>query len=143
MNFDGTRTCRDGCASGGAMIPRKLHEVWLGPREFPVTWANAWRDLHPGWDYRVWYERDIRALPLVNVTAFDAYLARGQYAGAADVARVEILLRDGGVYTDVDSEPLRSLEGAPFLCAGFVAAYAPPRKNRNPPGRIGNGSLAA
>lgn len=123
------------------MIPRTLHFVWLGPKPAPAEWLRAWRALHLEWEFRVWNEADVRALPLVNRATFDAYMVKRHYPGAADVARVEILLRCGGVYTDIDSEPLRSLTGAPFLEAGFFAAYTLPVANR--PGRVGNGTLGA
>lgn len=123
------------------MIPRTLHFVWLGPRPLPTVWLRAWRAKHLDWEHRVWHEADIRALPLRNRRVFDAYMARPHYPGAADVARVEILLRCGGVYTDIDSEPLRSLDGAPFLEAGFFAGYTLPVPGR--PGRVGNGTMGA
>lgn len=123
------------------MIPRILHFVWLGPRPLPVEWLRAWRALHLDWEHRIWHEADIRALPLRNRRTFDAYLARPHYAGAADVARAEILLACGGVYTDIDSTPLRSLSGAPFMAAGFFAGYTLPVPGR--PGRVGNGTLGA
>jgi mannosyltransferase OCH1-like enzyme len=123
------------------MIPRTLHFIWLGPRKLPVEWLRAWRAKHLDWEHRVWNEADIRALPLRNRRVFDAYLARPHYPGAADVARVEILLACGGVYTDIDSEPLRSLEGAPFMDAGFFVARTLPVKGH--PGRVGNGTMGA
>lgn len=108
----------------------------------PSAWAARWHALNPDWEQRIWDEAEIRPLlSRANARVFDAYLARGHFPGAADVARVEILLSAGGVYTDIDSEPLRPFAGAPFLAAGFFAAYTLPVAGR--PGRIGNGTMGA
>jgi mannosyltransferase OCH1-like enzyme len=123
------------------MIRPLIHHVWLGPRALPAEWVARWQAGNPDWEQRVWREPEIRALlNPANARVFDAYLARCDYPGAADVARVEILHAVGGVYTDIDSEPLRPFAGAPWLAAGFVAAYTLPLRGH--PGRVGNGTLA-
>lgn len=122
------------------MIERKLHFIWLGPRPVPEEWLVPWRALHPGWDVRLWREADLAALPMVNRAHFDALLAAGCWHGAADVARYEILLAEGGVYVDIDSRPLRTFEGAPFMDASFFAGYEP---TPSIPGRIANGTIGA
>lgn len=97
-------------------IPRRLHQIWLGPRPVPVQWANRWRKSHRGWAYRLWREPDIEPiLPDELRPAWEHYLAKGSWHGAADVARVAILQREGGVYVDIDSEPVRSFDKAPFM----------------------------
>lgn len=53
--------------------------------------------------------------------AWSHYLDAARWHGAADVARVAILLRDGGVYVDIDSEPVRALDEAPFMRGSFFA----------------------
>src|SRR5678816_3533579 len=97
------------------MVPRSLHQIWLGPRPVPVNWTEQWHIKHPRWKYRLWREADIARLGLRNQAAYDLYMEAGTWYGAADVARVEILHRFGGVYLDADSEPTRSWEGAPFM----------------------------
>ena len=106
-----------------------------------MDWVRGWRALHGSWEIRLWCEDDLRALPLRNRRLLEHYLARGIWYGAADVARVEVLLACGGVYTDIDSEPLRSLDDAPFMEAGFFAAYTLPLAGH--PGRVGNGTMGA
>lgn len=88
-------------------IPRKIHRVWLGgpmPAEFEA-YEDAWRALHPGWEVRTWREDDLGWL--ANAEAFaDAPLLSSK----ANVARYEIVLREGGLYVDCDIEPLRALD---------------------------------
>ena len=123
------------------MIPHTLHFVWVGPKPVPAEWIRAWRALHLDWEIRIWHEADLWALPLLNREVFRHYMRRSNYPGAADVARVEVLLRCGGVYSDIDSEPVRTLSDAPFMEAGFFAAYTLPLKGHE--GRVGNGTLGA
>lgn len=88
-------------------IPKVFHRIWLGsavPDEVE-QFGRAWLDLHPGWTLHTWREWDMPALR--NQFWFD----RGSsYASQADIARLELLYRFGGVYVDTDQEPLRSIE---------------------------------
>jgi hypothetical protein len=122
------------------MIPRKLHFVWLGPKPVPEEWLAAWREYHPDWVVRLWREADLAALEMVNRKHFDALLADKCWHGAADIARYEILLNEGGVYVDIDSKPLRTFDGAPFMDATFFAGYEP---TPSMPGRVANGTIGA
>jgi mannosyltransferase OCH1-like enzyme len=75
--------------------------------------------------YRLWRDTEISELRLQNVTLFERCCDEGLSDAAADVARVEILLREGGVYVDADSICHRSLDEAGFMDAGFFAAVEP------------------
>lgn len=123
------------------MIPRRLHHIWLGPRAMPEQWVAAWGAMHPGWEHRVWREADLDELEMANRRAYDAFLEDEVWHGAADIARVAILRSEGGVYVDIDSRPLRSFEGAPFMAASFFAAYEP--TNARLAGRIANGTIGS
>jgi inositol phosphorylceramide mannosyltransferase catalytic subunit len=118
------------------MIPRVLHQIWMGPKPLPQEWVEAYKLANPSWEHRLWTERAIRKLPLTNLRHFNWYARRGRWNGAADIARVEILHRFGGVYVDVDSEPLLPFDDAPFMGAGFFAGIAEGK-------RIANGTIGS
>ena len=122
------------------MIPRVLHHIWVGPRPVPDHWIKAWRQMHPTWTLRLWREADLADLPMGNRGLFDDFMAAGCWHGASDIARVAILQAEGGVYVDVDSKPLVTFERAPFMAAGFFAAYEP---LNSIPGRIANGTIGS
>ena len=46
------------------MIPPILHQSWMTANvpEALATYAQKWRDLHPGWPYRLWTDQDLRDL---------------------------------------------------------------------------------
>jgi hypothetical protein len=101
------------------IIPRKIHFIWFGGAPMPPEYEafrDGWARVNAGWEVVTWDEASLP--PLVNHAAFDA---ASTWAGKADIARLEILLREGGVYADCDFEPLRPIE--PLLeGVGFFAA---------------------
>lgn len=105
------------------MIPTHIHQIWIGPKQRPDDWMQTWREKNPSFMFTLWDEQAIDAFDLKNRDTFDYYIKKGIYDGAADVARVEILHRLGGIYIDADSICLHTLEDAPFLAANFFAAY--------------------
>ena len=106
-------------------IPEVLHQVWIGPRPAPMSWIETWRDINPEFEHRLWKEKDVDDLGLAHVRLYRDFMEAGLYDGAADVARVEILHRLGGVYADADSVALRPLVEAPFMRAEFFAPREP------------------
>ena len=123
------------------MIAHVLHHIWVGPNSDPIDLIRAWREMHPGWELRLWREADIRAFGLRNGDAFEAYLELRLWHGAANVARVEIVERLGGVYVDMDTIPLRPFDGGTFMRHGLFAGYVQPRPEY--PGLIGNAYIGA
>lgn len=95
------------------MIPRVLHMVWLGPPmpQHLVDYGKRWRELHPGWTFKLWREDDLRWLANQDIFDRASELSPrnvGQFA--SNIARYEILLREGGVYADCDMEPRRAID---------------------------------
>jgi mannosyltransferase OCH1-like enzyme len=122
------------------MIPRLLHQIWLGPRPVPLVWTETWREANPDFAYRLWDEEALLELGLRNEEVYRRYLVAGLYDGAADVARIEILHRLGGVYADADSVALNPLRDAPFMDTGFFAPFEPNAEN---PGLVTNAFMGA
>ncbi len=99
------------------MIPRILHQSWMTASvpEPLAAYARKWRELHPGWTYRLWTDDDLRELVHREFPAlrelFDSY---PKPIMRVDLARCLMLKTHGGVYADLDAEPLRNLDA---LCA--------------------------
>ena len=108
----------------GRRIPKRLHQVWLGPAEMPeehARFAAGWREHHPGWEYRLWNEHDLDNLGITR-----EHVERGKSASeVSNMMRYRILERHGGVYVDTDFECLRPL--GPILrgVEGFAAYTLP------------------
>lgn len=101
------------------MIPRTIHQVWLGVEvpDHALASGNSWREHNPDWTYHLWRDQDVYAdsdWPLRDV--FDRAPdivppdAVGQFR--ADLLRYEVLRREGGFYADCDTYALRPLDEA-------------------------------
>ena len=97
-------------------IPRIIHQSWKTssvPEEFR-GFQERWRALHPGYEYRLWTDADNAAFvrdEFPSLLGLYRSFAREIYR--ADLVRCLYLARHGGIYADLDIEPLRPLD--PFL----------------------------
>lgn len=89
-------------------IPRIFHRVWLGGKPMPepfFRWGETWRGRHPNWIMKLWTENSVAGLSNADLLPRCSSLAQ-----RADIARYEILMREGGVYIDTDMECLGNIE---------------------------------
>ena len=87
------------------MIENIVHQIWVGDSQ-KATWnmMNSWKrycDKY-GWEYKLWRENDLEEIPMKNREIYKYYKERNNYQGMSDVARIEILNRYGGIYSDCD-----------------------------------------
>jgi mannosyltransferase OCH1-like enzyme len=90
-------------------IPRVFHQIWVGPDPLPDehgSWSETWTRHHPDWELRLWTDD---SLPdgLVRPEVYD--LQRSPFE-RADILRLEVVYRYGGVHVDTDFECLRPIE---------------------------------
>ncbi len=91
----------------GPTIPRKIHRVWLGssmPERY-VELGRSWERLHPGWEIITWGDDDLRWLR--NRAEFER---AERFTTRSNIARYEIVHREGGLYVDCDFEALRPID---------------------------------
>jgi mannosyltransferase OCH1-like enzyme len=114
------------------MIPKILHQIWIGDKsKMPIGHIQTWIDIHPGYEHIIWDEEKIDSLNLINRDKYDIYYKQKCYNGAANVARVEIINKYGGIYLDADSYSTNNMDE--LLKLDFFAVYSP-----NIKGRVGN-----
>lgn len=92
------------------MIPKRIHQFWIGPKEPPAPLMETWKKMNPDWDYFFWDERALKThFPggLYNQKQYDDM---EELCGKCDIARLEILNRYGGFFIDADSVCLSRLE---------------------------------
>jgi inositol phosphorylceramide mannosyltransferase catalytic subunit len=107
------RTRRRATAAGNqpnrVRIPRIFHQVWLGPNPLPKPFAayqQSWLRHHPDWELRLWTEDNLPK-PLRRAEAAERLRIPAE---RANILRLEVVWRFGGVYLDTDLECLRSIE---------------------------------
>lgn len=83
-------------------IPKIIHQIWIGPNNPPMKWIDTVKEFvsqNPEWSYKLWRDEDIAELGLINSLDYDE--EKG-YNGKADIIRMELLFRYGGIYIDAD-----------------------------------------
>jgi hypothetical protein len=121
-------------------IPRVLHQIWIGPDPFPeeyVPYRESWGRHHPGWELKLWTEENLPH-PLRRPEAAERLRAPAE---RADVLRLELLWRFGGVYADVDIECLRPTEPLIDNADFFIGLAKPDRVNNALLGSVGGHPL--
>jgi mannosyltransferase OCH1-like enzyme len=91
-------------------IPRIFHQIWLGPARFPEEFAayqQTWIDNHPDWELRFWTEENLPSPGELRRPEV-AELLRAPWE-RADILRLEVVLRYGGVHVDTDFECFRPI----------------------------------
>ena len=89
------------------MIPKIIHQIWIGPKKRPDIWIDTFRidyiNKNPGYEYILWTEDNIEQLfndfPIYRMV----YDLETIYCGKADILRYLILYIYGGIYIDADS----------------------------------------
>lgn len=84
------------------MIPKILHQVWVGGSPRPpdhIRYVESWRELHPDWEYRLW--TDVEAAQLTLPVPYKSWT---HFAAQANAIRIAAIYQFGGVYADCDTE---------------------------------------
>ena len=83
--------------------------IAIGPKipKHLISMVSVWQQLPHPWQYRLWTEKEIDEMGLINR---DLYDKADNYAEKSDIARYEILARYGGVYADCDVRFVRPEE---------------------------------
>lgn len=95
-------------------IPKIIHQIWLGsPVPAQYEWLKkTWIDKHPGWEYRLWTDKEANEFMATQDPVLNAYYHEAiNYGEKSDILKWLVIYTFGGLYTDIpDYECLRSLE---------------------------------
>lgn len=112
------------------MIPKIIHQIWLGPKPAPTRLFNTWKETHPDFEYILWTENNLPKL--IGQAQFDA---AARYNTKSDILRFQVLYNMGGVYVDADSYCLKPIHA--LMHTNFTAYEPCPGKPRVAAGTIG------
>jgi mannosyltransferase OCH1-like enzyme len=101
------------------MIPKIIHQLWIGPKEPPFILMNTWKRFNPDWDYVYWDEKALHHYFPSGLRNQKQFEEMEELCGKCDIARVEILNAYGGFFIDADSICLRPLDDAMLINDSF------------------------
>lgn len=124
------------------MIPKIIHQIWIGDRPAPLEWIDSWKSQNPDWEHVLWdnqaAERVMRGSGIRHLYRQDARRRRGDACAAmADYLRLEILYRLGGLYVDADTYCIQPIPEE-IRMHSFVTCYL---SEEHRPGRLSNGVM--
>lgn len=102
------------------IIPKTIHYCWFGGKEKPdflKKCIESWNICCPDYEIKEWNEQNYDVNR--HVYTKEAYEAK-KFGFVTDVARLDILNENGGLYFDTDVELLKSLDDCLYQ-KGFVA----------------------
>eukprot|EP00927_Polykrikos_kofoidii_P071237 TRINITY_DN67532_c0_g1_i1.p1 TRINITY_DN67532_c0_g1~~TRINITY_DN67532_c0_g1_i1.p1 ORF type:complete len:390 (+),score=46.64 TRINITY_DN67532_c0_g1_i1:94-1263(+) len=122
--------CEKHVRAGEMEIPKIIHQIWIGPEEPPCVWIDTFRidylAAHPRWRHELWDDDKVAKLPMLNQRIYDE---ERMFQCKADILRLEILWRYGGIYIDADIVSIEARSLDPLLehgsRTGFALAYEP------------------
>jgi len=91
-------------------IPKVIHHSWKNEAvpEIFKKWQNRWKELHPTWEYHLWTDEDNRELVKKHFPYFlSTYDSFSMGVMRADSVRYLYMYLYGGVYSDLDMDPLK------------------------------------
>lgn len=89
-------------------IPKIFHQIWLGEDEIPeefLYYRETWVENHPGWEYWFWRDNNLK-----HLVYQDLYDSADEIVLKANMLRIEVLNRYGGIYIDTDFECYKNIE---------------------------------
>ena len=101
------------------MIPKIIHQLWIGPKGAPTKFMDSWRDKHPDFEYIRWSESVIKERGL-HLSCTDKINDMEEINGKADIIRWEILYHYGGIFLDADSICIEPLNETVTDCKAFA-----------------------
>ena len=102
------------------MIPKTIHYCWFGKNPLPesaIKCINSWRKFCP--DYEIIEHNEDNYDINKYAYAKEAYDAK-KWAFVSDIARLDILYHNGGIYLDTDVELLKPIDDL-LDCDGFMS----------------------
>ena len=94
------------------MIPKIIHQTWRDQNILvPKEWPESWKHKNSGWEYKLWTDEDLLALVQAHYPNLEElYLSYPNPVQRADLGRYLILHHCGGIYADLDTECISSLD---------------------------------
>lgn len=104
------------------MIPKIIHQIWIGPNPIPEhikAHPDSIKREFDDYEYILWTEENLPDLPQKCIDQVNRYGRRKKYAFQSDIIRYFLLNKYGGIYMDIDfycKKRFDHLITKPFFC---------------------------
>lgn len=94
------------------LIPKTIHQIWVGNKKLPKlyqAYAKTWLKHNKNWQYKLWTDKDVKNWQgeFYLKDLYDrAYTAQEK----ADILRLNVIYKYGGLYVDTDLECLKNFD---------------------------------
>lgn len=104
-----------------------VHQIWIGDNPLPKLWTDTVKEFAKKYDYtyKLWTEDSIKDLDMDDIPGLKALYKSfgGELAGRADILRLLILYKFGGVYIDADTVVLKPEKFDQFLTKNRTGVF--------------------
>ena len=101
------------------MIPKIVHQLWIGKKPPPTKFMDTWKNKNPDFEYIRWNEEEISKRNL-KIECTERIDEMEEINGKADIIRWEILYEYGGVFLDADSICIEKIDDILMNCKCFA-----------------------
>jgi mannosyltransferase OCH1-like enzyme len=120
-------------------IPKIIHQTWK-TESLPDCydrWSKNIKEMHPGWEYKLWTDKDNRNFIKENYSWFlDIYDNYDKNIKRVDAVRYFLLYHYGGIYIDMDMTTIKKLDSLIYNTKNSIFGYQLPNKEAD--GSIAN-----
>jgi mannosyltransferase OCH1-like enzyme len=102
------------------MIPKIIHQLWIGSKPAPINLMNTWKEKHPEFEYIFWNEEEFVKRGMI-FECQDKINEIEEINGKADILRWEILYKYGGIFIDADSICIEPIDNLLLLNKSFAS----------------------
>lgn len=102
-------------------IPKRIHQIWIGEKNPPLTYTETVRNINSEWQYDLWNEERLRK-EIPEAFEDPVYKRVTIYCSKVDILRIYLLNKFGGIYLDCDFKWLKPLDDE-FLHHNFFLAF--------------------
>jgi mannosyltransferase OCH1-like enzyme len=96
-----------------------IHQIWIGDNPLPKEWVETVKDfaVEHGYKYKLWRDSSVKGLDMDAIPGLKALYSSfsSELAGKADILRLLILYKLGGVYIDADTVVMKPEKFHRFL----------------------------
>ena len=104
------------------IIPKTIHQIWIGNDPIPDTckaFIEQWKAMYSDYNHILWDDSRVKITNIIPDDKQKYFMSAYPIALRADILRYEIVRRFGGIYIDVDTEPLKRMEDYMLNCRFF------------------------